>query len=116
MGNKNWKDAMDEEIKAIKKNKTWELASLPKGHKAICVKWVYKAKKNAKGEVERNKARLVAKGYNQRADIDYDEVFAHVARLETVRLIISLATQNNWRIHQMDVKSTFLNGVLEEEV
>ena len=84
---------MDEEIKAIKKNDTWELASLPKEHKAIYVKWVYKAMKNAKGEVERHKARLVAKGYNQRASIDYDEVFAFVARLETVRLTISLAAK-----------------------
>ena len=86
------------------------------GHKAIGVQWVYKAKKNAKGEVQRYKARLVVKGYSQRADIDYDEVFAPVARLETIRLTISLATQNNWKIHQMDVKYAFLNGVLEEEV
>ncbi|CAJ2633694.1 unnamed protein product [Trifolium pratense] len=113
---KTWRTAMDEEIKAIKKNETWELVSLPKGHKAIGVKWVYKAKKNSKGEVERYKARLVAKGYSQRAGIDYDEVFAPVARLETVRLIISLAAQNKWKIHQMDVKSAFLNGVLDEEV
>ncbi|KAJ4716957.1 Retrovirus-related Pol polyprotein from transposon TNT 1-94 [Melia azedarach] len=111
-----WRNAMDEEIKAIVKNDTWELVSLPKGHKAIGVKWVYKVKQNSKGEIERYKARLVAKGYSQRAGIDYDEVFAPVARLETVRLIISLAAQNKWKIHQMDVKSAFLNGVLEEEV
>lgn len=111
-----WRRAMDEEIRAIKKNDTWELATLPKGHKAIGVKWVYKAKKNSKGEVERYKARLVAKGYSQRAGIDYDEVFAPVARLETIRLMISLAAQNKWRIYQMDVKSAFLNGYLEEEV
>ncbi|KAL5537821.1 hypothetical protein UlMin_043514 [Ulmus minor] len=107
---------MDEEIKAIEKNDTWELTSLPKGHKAIGVKWVYKTKRNAKGEIERHKARLVAKGYSQKAGIDYDEVFAPVARLETIRLIISLAAQNKWKIQQMDVKSAFLNGVLEEEV
>jgi hypothetical protein len=83
--------AMDEEIKVIKMNDTWELASLPKGHKAIGVKWVYKAKKYSKGEVEGYKARLVAKGYSQRAGIDYDEEFAPVARLETIGLIISLA-------------------------
>lgn len=107
---------MDEEIKAIVKNDTWELTTLPKGHKAIGVKWVYKTKRNAKGEIERHKARLVAKGYSQKAGIDYDEVFAHVARLETIRLIISLAAQNKWKIFQMDVKSAFLNGFLEEEV
>ena len=113
---KKWKDVMDEQIKGIEKNDTWQQVSIPKGHKVIGVKWVYKAKKNAKGEVERYKARFVAKGYNQRASIDYDEVFAPIARLETIRLIISLATQNRWRIYQMDVKSTFLNGILEEEV
>ncbi|KAE8706056.1 Detected protein of unknown function [Hibiscus syriacus] len=113
---KKWRDAMDEEIKAIEKNDTWELTSLPKGHKAIGVKWVYKTKQNAKGEIERHKARLVAKGYSQKAGIDYDEVFAPVARLETIRLIISLEAQNKWKIQQMDVKSAFLNGVLEEEL
>ncbi|KAE8676644.1 hypothetical protein F3Y22_tig00111582pilonHSYRG00249 [Hibiscus syriacus] len=113
---KKWRYAMDEEIKAIEKNDTWELTSLPKGHKAIGVKWVYKTKQNTKGEIERHKARLVAKGYSQKAGIDYDEVFAPVARLETIRLIISLAAQNKWKIQHMDVKSAFLNGVLEEEV
>ena len=113
---KEWQAAMDDEIKAIVKNNTWELATLPKGQKAIGVKWVYKAKKNANGEVERYKARLVAKGYSQRYGIDYDEVFAPVARLETIRLIISMAAQHKWRIYQMDVKSAFLNGTLEEEV
>jgi len=80
------------------------------------VKWVFKVKKNAKGEVERFKARLVAKGYSQRPGIDYGEVFAPVARLETIRMIISLAAQKKWRIYQMNVKSTFLNGILKEEV
>ncbi|KAM1087183.1 hypothetical protein ACFX2B_012591 [Malus domestica] len=111
-----WRKAMDEEIEAIQKNDTWELIILLKGHKAIRVKWVYKTKKNANREVERYKARLVANGYSQRAGIDYDKVFAPVARLETIRLLISLAAQNKWKIQQMDVKSAFLNGVLEEEV
>ena len=110
---------MDEEIKAIKKNDTWELATLPTlptRKKTPGVKWVYKLKKNAKGEVERYKARLVVKGYSRRQGIDYDEVFAPVARLETIRLLISLVAQNQWRIFQMDVKSAFLNGYLEEEL
>jgi hypothetical protein len=77
---------------------------------------VYKAKKNAKGEVERYKSQLVSKGYNQCPSINYEEVFASVAHLETIRLIISLAAQNKWQIYQMDVKSAFLNGHLEEEV
>ena len=111
-----WVKAMDEEIKAIEKNDTWELADLPKGKKTIGVKWVFKKKMNPKGEVERHKARLVVKGYRQKAGIDYDEVFAPVARMETIRLLVSIAAQEEWPIYQMDVKSAFLNGVLKETV
>ena len=107
---------MDEEIKAIEKNDTWEFAPLPSRKKIIGVKWVYKLKKNAKGELKRYKARLVVKGYSQWQGIDYDEVFAPVARLETIWLLISLATQNQFKIFQMDIKSTFLNGYLKEEL
>ncbi|KAA0026211.1 reverse transcriptase [Cucumis melo var. makuwa] len=114
--NDKWKIAMDEEIKAIKKNDTWELSTLPNGKKTVGVKWVFKIKRNEKREVERYKARLVAKGYSQRKGIDYDEVFAPIARLETIRLLIALAAQNNWKIFQMDVKLAFLKGYLEEEV
>ncbi|KAJ3703208.1 hypothetical protein LUZ61_006913 [Rhynchospora tenuis] len=114
--NKKWKAAMDEEIAAIEKNDTWKLVELPEGSQPIGVKWVYKKKINAQGKIERYKARLVAKGYRQKAEIDYDEVFAQVARMETIRLLISLAAQFKWKIYQMDVKSAFLNGVIEEEV
>ncbi|XP_058192064.1 uncharacterized protein LOC131309447 [Rhododendron vialii] len=113
---KKWKKAMDEEINAIEKNGTWVLTSLLQGHKAIGVKWVYKTKRNASGEVQRYKARLVAKGYKQRAGIDYGEVFAPVARIKTIRLMISLAAQHKWKIYQLDVKSAFLNGFPEEEI
>jgi hypothetical protein len=82
---------MDEEIHAIEKNDTWKLTNLLENKKAIGVKWVYKTKKNAKGKVQRYKTRLVAKGYKQREGIDYEEVFALVAHLETIRLMISLA-------------------------
>ena len=92
------------------------MVELPKGHQAIGVKWVYKKKMNPQGEVERHKARLVVKVYRQKAGIDYDEVFAPVARMETIRLLISQAAQFEWSVYQMDVKSAFLNGVLEEEV
>nr|KYP55961.1 Retrovirus-related Pol polyprotein from transposon TNT 1-94 [Cajanus cajan] len=107
---------MDEEFGAIERNKTWELTNLPEGARPIGVKWVYKKKMNVEGEVERYKARLVVKGYRQKKGIDYDEVFSPVTRMESIRLLISLAAQKQWPILQMDVKSAFLNGVLKEEV
>jgi Reverse transcriptase (RNA-dependent DNA polymerase) len=93
---KKWQTAMNEEIKAIDRNNTWELAELPKGSQPIGVKWVFKKKMNAQGEIKRYKARLVAKGYKQKAGIDYDEVFAPVARMEIIRLLISQAVQFKW--------------------
>lgn len=111
-----WKVAMDREIDSIEKNKTWQLVDLPQGHKAIGLKWVYKLKTDQHGEVTKHKARLVAKGYVQRHGIDYEEVFAPVTRLETVRLLLALAAKNDWKIHHLDVKSAFLNGVIQEEV
>jgi Reverse transcriptase (RNA-dependent DNA polymerase) len=113
---KKWRKAMDEEINTIEKNETWELAELTKGQKVIGIKWVFKKKMNPQDEIERYKSRLVVKGYRQKADIDYDEVFAPVARMETIRLLISVAAQSEWSIYQMDVKSAFLNRVLEVEV
>lgn len=112
----SWRLAMEEEIHAIQKNDTWELTVLPKHQKAIGVKWVYKIKSTADGKIDRYKARLVAKGYAQKYGVDYEEVFAPVARLDTVRMLISLAAHHSWKIYQLDVKSAFLNGVLEEEV
>ncbi|KAJ9555288.1 hypothetical protein OSB04_009902 [Centaurea solstitialis] len=112
-----WKDAMDKEIEAImKNNNTWVLVDLPKNHKPIGVKWIYKTKLNERGKVDRYKARLVVKGYTQKYGIDYQKVFAPVIRLETVRLVLALAAQHNWKVHQMDVKAVFLNGNLEEDV
>lgn len=111
-----WKKAMDEEINSILKNETWELVELPKDHKPIGVKWVYKTKLNERGEIDKHKARLVVKGYKQRFGIDYKEVFAPVIRLETIRLVLALSAQEGWRVHQMDVKSAFLNGTLNDEV
>jgi hypothetical protein len=111
-----WRSAMEEEIQAIQKNNTWELLTLPPKKKTIGVKWVYKIKRTADGGVDRYKARLVAKDYKEKYGIDYEEVFALVARLNTVRLLISLVAHHSWKIYQLDVKSAFLNGVLEEEV
>ena len=109
---------MNKEIQSIEKNNTWDLTFHLVGKKPIGVKWVYKTKYKLDGNVDQFKARLVAKGYKQKLSIDYCEVFASVSRLDTIRMIIALATQKMWKIHQTDVKSTFLNGndVLEEQV
>ena len=81
---------MDEEIHAIMKNDTWELRELPKGKQSIGVKWVYKTKCNAEGRVDKHKARLVVKGYKQKHGIEYEETFAPVARMETVRVVLAI--------------------------
>ena len=116
LSEKCWREAMVTEMNSIQSNKTWELSELPAGHRAIGLKWVFKVKKDPNGNIIKHKARLVAKGYAQREGVDFDEVFAPVARIETVRLLIALAAQMSWEIHHMDVKSAFLNGELMEEV
>ena len=115
-GNKRWTNACEDEIDSINKNNTWELVELPQGVKIIGLKWVFKVKRNADGSINKFKARLVAKGYVQEHGIDFDEVFAPVARLETIRLLIGLAAANKWEIHHLDVKTAFLHGELNEEV
>jgi hypothetical protein len=111
-----WKKAMDNEIESIEANDTWELTTLPKGVKAVGVKWIFKTKYNEKGNVDKHKARLVAKGYTQKHGIDYNEVFAPVARWDTIRAILSLAAHRQWGVYQLDVKSAFLHGDLTENV
>lgn len=111
-----WRRAMEEELQAIEENRTWTLTELPPGRRAIGLKWVYKVKKDERGAVVRHKARLVVKGYAQRQGVDYDEVFAPVARMEAVRLLLALAAHEGWEVHHMDVKTAFLNGDLLEEV
>ena len=111
-----WKDAMKYEIKAIEKKKTWKLVPLPDGYKAVKNKWVYTTKKDTNQNISRHRARLVAKGFTQRRGIDYDEVFAPVAKYSTLRLILALATDEDLNLLQLDVKSAFLNGKLDEEI
>ncbi|KAJ1700426.1 hypothetical protein LUZ63_000205 [Rhynchospora breviuscula] len=111
-----WRNAMEEEIKAIEKNKTWQLVKLPEGKNVIGVKWVFRTKFCADGAIQKFKARLVAKGYAQEYGIDYEETFSPVVRFETVRLILALAAQLKKKVYQFDVKSAFLNGDLKEEV
>jgi len=112
----HWKKAMIEELDSIEKNDTWRLVQLPTDKKCIDVKWVFKTKLKPDGQVEKYKARLVARGFLQKYGQDYYEVYAPVARMETIRLIVAIEVKNNWSMYQLDVKSTFLNGELEEEV
>jgi hypothetical protein len=92
------------------------MIELPAGRKAIGLKWVFKVKKDEAGTVVRHKARLVVKSYAQRKGVDYEEVFAPVARFEAVRIVLALAAHQKWEVHHMNVKSAFLNGDLTEEV
>lgn len=112
----NWKQAMRQEIQSIEENETWELTTLPPGQKIIGLKWIYKLKKDANGRVIKHKARLVAKGFVQEHDVDYDEVYAPVTRLETVRLLLALSAKKRWEVHHLDVKTAFLNGDIKEDV
>lgn len=114
--NRTWRHAMEEEIRSIEKNRTWDLVDLPPGKVPIAVKWVFKTKLKPDGTIAKHKARLVAKGFMQKKGLNYEEVFAPVARMETVRLIVALASWWNWTLWQLDVKSAFLNGPLEEEI
>jgi len=107
---------MQQEVQALHANKTWSLVSPPAHKRPIGSKWVYKIKYNPDGTVERYKARLVANGYSQVEGIDYRETFALVAKLTTVRVLLSLAAIQNWHLHQLDVNNAFLNGDLYEDV
>lgn len=106
---KEWVEAMKNEIAAIEKNDTWELVDFPQDKTRIGFKWIYKTKLNEKGQIEKHKARLVAKGYVQQPNIDYEETFALVARLDTIRTVLTITTKNQWLVYQLDVKSTFLD-------
>ena len=113
---KRWVQAMEEEIESMERNNTWSRTELPKGKKLIGCRWVYTIKYKSTGEVERYKARLVAKGYTQVYGEDYTETFAPVAKLHSVRVLLSIAVNLSWGLWQMDVKNAFLQGDLEEEV
>ncbi|GJR83466.1 putative ribonuclease H-like domain-containing protein [Tanacetum coccineum] len=112
----SWIEAMQEELLQFKLPKVWTLVDLPNGKRAIWTKWVYRNKKDERGIVIKNKARLVAQGYTQQEGIDYDEVFAPIARIEAIRLFLAYTSFKDFVVYQMDVKSAFLYGKIEEEV
>nr|GEW45779.1 hypothetical protein [Tanacetum cinerariifolium] len=114
--NSSWIKAMQEELLQFKMQKVWVLVDLPHEKKAIGTKWVYRNKKDERGIVVRNKARLVAQGHTQEEGIDYEEVFTPVARIEAIRLFLAYASFMGFMVYQIDVKSAFLYGTIEEEV
>jgi hypothetical protein len=115
-GHPDWDTTMNEEYRSLMENDTWDLVPLPKGRKLVRCKWVYQTKYASDGSIERHKARLVAKGFSQVEGIDYNETFAPVAKMNSIRLVLALAASHKWEVHQMDVKSAFLHGDLKEEI
>ena len=114
--NPKWKKAMEEEITALKKNGTWEKCVLPKGKKTVGWRWVFTIKYHADGSTECYKARLFAKGYTKTYGVGYSETFTPVAKIDTIRVLFSVAANKNWPFYQFDVKNAFLHGEIEEEV
>ena len=111
----DWKQAMVEEMKALSKNETWELVTPPPDKKLVGCKWIFNVKHKADGSIERFKARLVAKGFTQTYGVDYQETFAPVAKMNSIRILLSCAANLDWDLQQFDVKNAFLHGDLEEE-
>lgn len=111
-----WKDVIQDEMDSIISNHTWELVDLPNGSRPIGYKWVFIKKYHSDGTLNIYKSRLVAKGFRQKEDVDYFNTYAPVARTTTIRVLFALASLNEFIVHQMDVKTTFLNGYLDEEI
>ena len=111
-----WVDAMVEEYEYIVNNSVWEVVLRLADKLVVGSRWIFKVKAATNGSIEKYKAKFVAKGYSQVEGIDYEDTFAPITRYSSIRSILALAAQMGWKIHQMDVKTTFLNGVIEEEV
>jgi hypothetical protein len=112
----SWVNVMHEELENFERNQVLTLVDPPRDVNVIGTKWVFKNKQGEDGEVVRNKARLVAQGYSQVEGLDFGEIFTHVARLEAIRILLAFATFERFKLYQMDMKSAFLNGVIQEEV
>ena len=111
-----WKEVVNNEIESILSNHTWELTDLSPGNKPLGSKWIYKSKMKPDGTIDKYKARLVVKGYRQKEGLDYFDTYSLVTKITSIRMLIALAAVHDLKIHQMDVKTTFLNGELEEEI
>jgi hypothetical protein len=112
----DWVNAMHEELNSFARNQVWKLVERPKNYNVIGTKWVFRNKQDQDSMVMRNKARLVAQGYTQVEGLDFGETYAPVARLEAIRILLVYACVHNIKLYQMDVKSVFLNGYINEEV
>ena len=113
---KVWVDAMVQEYQYIIKNDVWEIVPRPKDKSMVSSKWIFKTKHPIDGSIEKYKAIFVARGFSQKEGIEYDDTFAPIARYTSIRTILALESNTKWKLHQMDVKTTFLNGLIEEEV
>lgn len=107
---------MEKEFETLKRNGTWSLVLRPENKKILSNKWVFKTKRNSKGQVEKYKARLVARGHTQKAGIDYEEIFAPVTRYEIIRTLLAAAVEEEMYVHQMDVVSAYVQGNLYDEI
>ena len=107
---------MQEEYNSLLENQTWNLVPLPSGRKLVRCRWVYRTKRAKDGQINRYKARIVAKGFQQVHGIDYDETFAPVVKMDSIRLALAIAATKGWEVHQMDVKNAFLHGDLSKEI
>ena len=107
---------MEDEVKSMKDNEVWDLVELPEGVKPIGCKWIFKTKRDSKGNIERYKARLVAKVFTQKEDIDYKETFSPVSSKDSFRTIMALVAHLDLELLQMDVKTVFLNGNIDETI
>ena len=111
-----WIDAIKDELKSMEHNEVWDLVELPECSKRVRCKWVFKTKRDSKGNIEHYKARLVAKGFTQKDSIDYKKTFSPISKKDSLRIIMALIAHYDLELHQINVKTTFLNGNLEEEV
>jgi hypothetical protein len=116
LSNSSWVNAMHEELENFKRNQVWTLVEPPRDVDVIGTRWVFKNKQGLDGEIVRNKARLVAQGFSQVEGLDFGETFAPVALLKAIKILLAFAASKGFKLYQIDVKSAFLNGVIQEEV
>ena len=114
--NRKWLSAMQDEMDSLHENHTYELVELPKEKRALRNKWVYKLKPGDAGKPPRYKARIVVKGFQQKKGVDFDEIFAPVVKMTSIRTVLSIAASMNLEVEQLDVKTVFLHGDLEGEI